>query len=96
VKPLKREIVMKTSIFVLGLLVAAIAIAPRAQAQSNYPWCSIYGSGFSGTNCGFTTFEQCLENVRGIGGFCQQNDWYHSSAAAAPQYSGHKHRHPQS
>jgi len=86
---------MKTLLFVLGLLLATAVIAPRAQAQSNYPWCSIYGGGFSGTNCGFTSFEQCLENVRGIGGFCQQNDWYHPTAAA-PQYTGRKHRHPQS
>jgi hypothetical protein len=83
---------MKAALFVIGLLLATISVAPRAQAQSNYPWCAYYGSGFSGTNCGFTTFEQCLENVRGIGGFCQQNDWYHP-AAAAPHYSGRKHRH---
>ena len=35
--------------------------ATPAQAQSNYPWCAYYGGGNYGTNCGFTTFEQCLE-----------------------------------
>jgi hypothetical protein len=87
---------MKTLSFVLGLLLATIAIPPRAQAQSNYPWCSIYGGGFDGAvNCGFVSFEQCMENVRGIGGFCQQNNWYHPTAAA-PQYSGRMHRNAQS
>jgi hypothetical protein len=86
---------MKSLFFVFGLFLATIAIAPRAQAQNNYPWCSIY-SGFDGsTNCGFVSFEQCMENVRGIGGFCQQNNWYHPTAAA-PQYSGRMHHHPQS
>ncbi len=77
----------------LELLMLA-SIATSAAAQSNYPWCSHFSDG-AGVNCGFTSFEQCLENVRGIGGFCQQNDWYHP-AAAAPQYSGRKHHHPQS
>jgi len=34
-------------------------------------WCSYYTRGSS--NCGFYSFEQCQANVRGIGGFCQQN-----------------------
>ena len=86
---------MKRLLLGLGVTAAMIALAPRAQAQSNYPWCSYYGSGFSGTNCGFTSFEQCLENVRGIGGFCQKNDWYRPSAAAQ-QSGARKRRHPQS
>jgi hypothetical protein len=32
--------------------------------------------GAGGTNCGFTTFQQCLETVSGIGGFCQRNNLY--------------------
>ena len=57
--------------------------ATPAQAQSNYPWCAYYGGGNYGTNCGFTTFEQCLDTVRGIGGFCQLNDWYKPPAPSA-------------
>jgi hypothetical protein len=33
-------------------------------------------SGGGGTNCGFTTFQQCLDNVPGIGGFCDRNTQY--------------------
>jgi hypothetical protein len=38
-------------------------------------WCSYYGGGRGGggRNCGFYSFDQCQANVRGIGGFCQQN-----------------------
>ncbi len=91
---------MKALLFVLGVLLASAAIlvsgvmTPRAQAQ-NYPWCALYGTPYSDTSCGFTSFEQCMASVSGIGGFCQQNDSYHP-AAAAPQYSGRNRRHSQS
>ena len=68
---------MRVSLFALGILVAVAAPGTRAQAQ-NYPWCAIYGGGDvgGGRNCGFTTFQQCLATVSGIGGFCQQNNTY--------------------
>ncbi len=74
---------MKTLLFVLGLLLATVALAPRAQAQ-NYPWCARYGTPYSDTSCGFTSFEQCMASVRGIGGFCEKNDTYRPPLAAAP------------
>ena len=68
---------MKLALSILGLLAATAAFGTRAEAQ-NYPWCAYYGGrGFSGgTNCGFTTFEQCRATVSGIGGFCAQNTQY--------------------
>jgi hypothetical protein len=66
-------------LFVITVLGAAM-FGSAAQAQ-NYPWCSIYSGDMGGAqNCGFVSFQQCLENVRGIGGFCQRNDWYQSPA----------------
>jgi hypothetical protein len=58
---------------------AAIAIAACVLAASNanaqyYPWCSIYNDKRS-SNCGFVTFQQCMANVRGIGGVCELNPW---------------------
>ncbi len=47
----------------------------RAAAQ-NYPWCAQYSKGGDEQNCGFVSFEQCMETVRGIGGFCIQNNTY--------------------
>jgi hypothetical protein len=66
---------MRLSLFVLGSLVAAAGSPAQAQ---NYPWCAYYGGrGFGGgTNCGFTTFEQCMATVNGIGGFCDRNTQY--------------------
>jgi hypothetical protein len=67
---------MKRLLFVLGICVCVVGIGTRAEAQ-NYPWCAIY-SGFDdgGTNCGFTTFQQCMETARGMGSLCQPNTQY--------------------
>jgi hypothetical protein len=81
-------------LLIVGVAAAAIALPRPAQAQ-NYPWCAQYSGGKGGaTNCGFTTFEQCLETVRGIGGFCERNNWYHPEAAA-PRRSARARRRPQ-
>jgi Protein of unknown function (DUF3551) len=77
---------MRLLLFVLGILVGTAAIGTRAEAQ-NYPWCAVYGDDFGGTNCGFTTFEQCLATVSGIGGFCERNTMYVPPAGArGPRY----------
>ena len=60
-------------------LITAMTIGTSAQAQ-NYPWCAQYGTGMGGMNCGFTSFQQCLADVSGIGGFCTQNSTYQPSA----------------
>ena len=37
------------------------------------PWCAQYGGGGGGTNCGFYSFEECMANAWGNGGFCRRN-----------------------
>jgi hypothetical protein len=69
---------MRPLLFILGISGALLSIGTRAEAQ-NYPWCSIYTDGLGGENCGFTTFQQCLANVSGIGGFCERNTQYQPS-----------------
>lgn len=39
-----------------------------------YPWCVYDPAG--ATNCGFTTYEQCMVTLSGIGGFCNRNAQY--------------------
>ncbi len=36
-------------------------------------------------NCGFITFDQCMDTVRGIGGFCIRNDWYQPPPGPHPR-----------
>ena len=71
-------------LLVLAIAIAALSIGTRARKPQNYPWCAHYDKGDGGMNCGFTSFQQCLEDVRGIGGFCEQNNTYRPPAAARP------------
>ena len=67
---------MRFLLLMLGIGVCVVGLGTRAEAQ-NYPWCAYYsGKGAGGTNCGFTTFQQCLDTVSGIGGFCNVNTQY--------------------
>lgn len=59
-----------------GALLLALVAAPTASQAQNYPWCSRYD--VSTYNCGFSTLQQCLANIRGIGGICEPNAWYNA------------------
>ncbi len=67
---------MRFLLFISGVLIAILSIETPAEAQ-NYPWCAQYGPTPSApTNCGFVTFQQCLDTISGIGGFCVRNNMY--------------------
>ena len=67
---------MRILLFIAGGFAAILCIEKPAEAQ-NYPWCAEYGGTPSGpTNCGFVTFQQCLDTISGIGGFCVRNNTY--------------------
>ena len=71
---------MKLMLFVLGAFIGAFGAPAAAQ---NYPWCSNFADG-AGTNCGFSTYEQCMATARGTGGYCEKNNLYKPPGAAAP------------
>jgi hypothetical protein len=90
---------MRSLLFALGVIVGAAAIGGSAHAQ-NYPWCAEYDGGdTSGTNCGFTTFEQCMATLSGMGGFCNRNTQYvpppGPHPAATPALRWHYRPYPQ-
>jgi hypothetical protein len=88
---------MRPLLLVLVILVGTGSLASYAEAQ-NYPWCAYYsgGHGGGGTNCGFTTFEQCLATVSGIGGFCDRNTLYQPPPGPHPQHQARHKSHTQS
>jgi uncharacterized protein DUF3551 len=59
------------SLRILPIAFAALALSGFAADAA--PWCAQYGGRAGGTNCGFHSFQQCLDTVRGIGGFCSRN-----------------------
>jgi len=68
---------MRVVFLVLSFLVLA-GIEKRAEAQ-DYPWCAYYSKGC--TSCSFVSYAQCMADVSGLGGFCQQNNTYKPSGA---------------
>lgn len=67
----------KSLLLAASILALPAAVSSPAHAD-NYPWCAYY-SGFdggNGTNCGFTTREQCMATISGVGGICRENTMY--------------------
>ena len=64
-----------------AVAIAAMAALARPAAAIEYPWCAQYSGdeGDGGRNCGFVSREQCMETVRGMGGFCERNLFYTGS-----------------
>ena len=60
--------------FALACAWTAITVTPAA-AAIEYPWCAQYGWK-GGRNCGFSTYQQCMATVSGIGGSCERNQFY--------------------
>lgn len=75
---------MRSLIIPGALALMALASAPHEARAGT--WCSaeISGSGDGATNCGFSSWAQCMETARGSGGFCSRNVWPDNAPAAAP------------
>jgi uncharacterized protein DUF3551 len=85
---------LKKLAFALGIFAVTAGFGMRAEAQ-NYPWCATYSMGTGGSqNCGFSSFEQCLDDVRGIGGFCDRNTQYVPPAGASSSQTRRKPQRP--
>ena len=52
----------------LGTLTLA-SLGSGSAALADGPWCASAGGRSSYTNCGYHTFQQCLDSVRGAGGY---------------------------
>jgi hypothetical protein len=81
------------TLMIAALIAAAVMTASTAQAQTGmsripyYPWCAVTGEHFEGgegRSCGFVSYEQCMDSVRGQTGMCFENIWGASRPSAAP------------
>jgi hypothetical protein len=59
---------------------AAFAFVAKVHAQ-NLPWCAIMDND-GNTQCNYSTFQQCLQTLSGIGGRCIENP-----AGNSPQFA---------
>jgi hypothetical protein len=80
------------TLMVAALIAVAVTMASTAQAQTDmsripfYPWCSLSNEQFDGEsrNCGFVSYEQCMNAVRGQTGMCFENIWGGSRPSVSP------------
>jgi hypothetical protein len=54
-----------------GVALLLLSGGAGSSAYADGPWCNFYD--VSTYNCGFYSYEQCYENMRGVGGWCQRN-----------------------
>jgi hypothetical protein len=74
---------MRLLLLVTTICVSCVGVESSAEAQ-NHPWCAMLNMGDQAVNCGFTTFQQCMDTVSGIGGFCMQNNTYQPTPGSNP------------
>ena len=78
---------MRLLLIIVGAFVAIVCIEKPAEAQS-YPWCANYNRDGGATNCGFSTYQQCMATVSGFGGSCGENPRYQGQAGPYTRYRG--------
>src|SRR5260370_25376862 len=81
-----RRTVMALPIILLATLAAVLlGDIQMASAQSpySYPWCSIRGRSGS-MSCYYTSSEQCMVTMSGLGGLCVTSPYYPYYLAASP------------
>jgi uncharacterized protein DUF3551 len=81
---------MRLLLFILGVFATVACIEKPAAADR--PWCADYDAQDGGfTNCGFSTYQQCLATVRGAGGSCGPNPMYQGVPGPAPSRRVRRH-----
>ena len=59
-------------LFILGAAAVAGTLLIGSGSEANAAqWCAVDNEGAS--NCGFYTYQQCKEDISGIGGSCEPN-----------------------
>ncbi len=76
----------------LSALTTYVVLTPSAGQADPYKWCAVHGGrAGSASNCGFVTLEQCRATVSGIGGFCQEKQFYTGPNEAPVRHKRKRH-----
>ena len=87
-----REVDMRLTIvrLVLGciapLLVSNVSVA---QSAYDYPWCAVYTKTSGAMSCYYTSFQQCMATMRGIGGTCVRSPYDNAETRGGPRSRRH-------
>ncbi len=80
---------MARMIFAMLAFTTVMTIQPAANAVPYWQWCSQYFSRGTSHACAFSSWEQCMDTVRGIGGYCYANPYPAPPAARSARSSHH-------
>jgi hypothetical protein len=58
-------------LMMFGILAAGLAIDADVSRADAAPWCAWYNA--TASDCGYFTHQQCLDTIRGVGGWCSLN-----------------------
>jgi hypothetical protein len=86
-----RSRILLTVVATAAALIGATDLA-SAQSPYSYPWCSRQAAKEgAATSCYFSSYQQCMTTISGIGGYCYQSPYYHarSEYGQAPARSRH-------
>jgi hypothetical protein len=80
---------VQTWVMAVGILIVgnAVSYAQTRNDEHNGQWCAYFTGG--PTNCGFATFEECLQAIKGKTALCNQQ---YAPAAASPPTPVHRRR----
>jgi hypothetical protein len=73
-----------------GASLVGATTAGLAQTPYDYPWCALYGSrtGGGAQSCYYTSFQQCMATMSGIGGTCIRSPYYRGPQPRGPERYG--------
>src|ERR1700746_3562467 len=74
---------MRIFLFILGVFAAVVSFEKPAAARNN-AWCAYLNFLGGATNCGFSTYQQCLAALSGNSESCGPNPQYQGGAGPAP------------
>ena len=81
---------IQSTIIAAAALIAASS-ASLALSPYDYPWCAELTWTSGATSCYYTSYQQCMATLRGIGGSCIHNPGYGGPAPAQRYRSYHDH-----
>jgi hypothetical protein len=63
-------------LMIAGAALLAATQPSRAQSAYDYPWCALYTNRSGAQACYYTSYQQCMATMRGIGGTCIESPYY--------------------
>jgi hypothetical protein len=83
---------MGPTLAIVGIFLVGDPMGSPAQAQAqSAQWCAYFTGG--PTNCGFSTFQECLTAIKGKTGLCSQNPQNEPPPSGDQSAPVHHHRH---